>query len=265
MTTTETPATRHPAKWNSKALAAAAELIALEAARLNRPVILLDPFAGVGRIHELANETITTYGVELEEEWASQHERTVLGNALDLPFDPDEFDLVVTSPTFGNRMADHHKATDPCKLCEGLGCHPAAGPDTVIIGCSACGGTGLSKRNTYRHALGRPLTAGSSGAMQWGSEYREFHERAWREAVRVLRPGGIAIIDLKNHVRNGIEQRVTEWHINTWLVLGCTLHEARRIPVRGNRQGANADVRIDAELLLAFRTPDTNSLLGPGN
>ena len=55
-------------------------------------------------------------------------------------FSDATFDMVVTSPTYGNRMADHHNAKDG------------------------------RRRITYTHNLGRTLTPGNSGAMQWGED-----------------------------------------------------------------------------------------------
>lgn len=40
-----------------------------------------------------------------------------------------------------------------------------------------------------------------------------------------------------------------------FLMLGCTVREVRRVPAGGNRQGANGDLRVDAELLLVFDAP----------
>ncbi len=40
--------------------------------------------------------------------------------------------------------------------------------------------------------LRRGAAPDNSGAMQWGPEYREFHEQAWTEAVRVLRPAAVS-------------------------------------------------------------------------
>lgn len=40
---------------------------------------------------------------------------TVIGDATRLPFDNRMFDAVITSPTYGNRMADHHDAQDGSK------------------------------------------------------------------------------------------------------------------------------------------------------
>ena len=44
--------------------------------------VVLDPFAGTGKIHRLATPTRRTVGVEIEPEWAATHPGTIVGNAL---------------------------------------------------------------------------------------------------------------------------------------------------------------------------------------
>jgi tRNA G10 N-methylase Trm11 len=254
---------RHPAAFNAAVLFTCDSILAEEEARLDLPAGLrvLDPFAGIGRVHRLPGRTV---GVELELEWARQAPMgSAVGDALHLPFADSTFDVLVTSPCYGNRMADHHEAQDACSECGGIG---YTRPDSVAaVDCKACGGSGLSRRNTYRHALGRPLTKNSGAAMQWGSDYRRFHEAAWCEALRVLRPEALILCNVKNHIRGGIEQPVVEWHANMWMVLGSSLHSAHRIGSRGLRQGANGDARIDAEILLVFRAPPKTGSLFTGH
>lgn len=185
---------------------------------------VLDPFAGTGRIHELRPDWETT-GVELEPEWANLSPYTVAGNALALPFPDDEFDAICTSPTYGNRLADHHNASDP------------------------------HLRRSYTHDLGRPLHQDNSGALHWGEEYREFHRRAWMEAIRVLRPGGRFVVNIKDHIRAGEWQDVTVWHLRTLLDLGLVVVFDRAIETRSLRQGMNADLRVAGEHILGLDLP----------
>lgn len=190
--------------------------------------IVLDPFAGTGKIHALENDT---YGVELEHEWAFMDHRTECGDATRLRFFDESFDAVVTSPCYGNRMADHHNARDD------------------------------SKRNTYKHVLGRDLSPGSAACMQWGPEYRELHERAWREAWRVLRPGGRIVVNIKDHIRRGKQQYVSWWHYRTLVRLGFVPYRYVWVPTPGQRQGQNGAARTSGEWVFAFDVPLTKETI----
>lgn len=256
----------HPATWSAPVLEALGPIVASFARSIGateaHPCDLLDPFAGTGGIHALADDpVIRTFGIELEPEWAANDPRTMVGDAAALPPEcfADRFDVVATSPCFGNRMADHHEAADPCKTCRGRGLIGEALEDRVE--CPTCKGRGLSLRNTYRHVLGRPLTEGSAAGMQWGMDYREFHTRVIAEWERVLRPGGIAVVNMKNHLRTRrrgepIEQRVVEWWANTMICRTWGLLEVRRVRSAGNRNGANGGARVESEALLIMRRPD---------
>lgn len=185
---------------------------------------VLDPFAGTGRIHELRPDWETT-GVELEPEWAILSPHTLVGNALAMPFEDGSFDAICTSPTYGNRLADHHNAVDP------------------------------HLRRSYTHDLGRQLHEASSGAMHWGDEYREFHQRAWKESDRVLRSGGRFIINIKDHIRGGEWQDVAVWHLVALLDMGYRLAYDRAVPTSSLRQGANGELRVIGEHVFALDKP----------
>lgn len=200
----------HPARYSTRLLETFAEL-------LDRwhptPCRILDPFAGTGRIHELASDIRHTTGVEIEAEWAGMHPDTIVGDALALPFDDGEFNAVVTSPTYGNRLADSHNASDP------------------------------ERRRSYTHDLGRPLSTENSGGLQWGADYRAFHRVAWREAARVLAPDGLLILNIKDHVRNGTRQSVTAWHISALQDLGFGIIDIDALWTGGLDTGTNNTTR----------------------
>lgn len=216
--TRKRPTVAHPAKFSTGLLPIFADL-------LDGCTLILDPFAGTGRVHSLVDHgPFETVGIEIEAEWAEMHEQTLVGNALDLPFEDGHFDGVCTSPTYGNRLADHHDAKDG------------------------------SIRHSYRHTLGRPLSPDNSGQMQWGPRYRDFHESAWAEVHRVLKPGGRFVLNLKDHIRKKELTPVTGWHV-TYLSqsLGFQLLNVLGMAAPTLRQGVNAQARAgNAEIIFLF-------------
>ena len=221
--------TAHPAKFSDVILERVVEVFHA----FGWPQRVLDPFAGTGKIHAITQgRTTVSVGVEIEPEWATMHPRTIVGDALALPFPDASFDALCTSPCYGNRLADHHEAKDG------------------------------SRRHSYRHVLGRALHPNSSGRLQWGEQYRAFHEAAWTESLRVLKPDALVILNSSNHVRNGQEQFVTEWHTNFFLDHGCAVLDFDTVNTRRLRHGANYTVRARYENVAAFRyvapvfTPD---------
>ena len=207
---------QHPAKYTDALLFTFVRMLAGCAN-------VLDPFGGTGKVFLLNRwyPTMNIQAVEIEPEWARINPRTTIGNALYLPFAPGSFYAVCTSPTYGNRMADG--------LCQA---------DWNYI--------------TYAQKINRKLSADNSGAMQWGQEYRDFHVKAWTEAARVLRPGGVFVLNIKNHIRGGVEQPVTEWHIEALEKIGFTLIEHVKINTPSMRYGQNSDKRVGYESVIKF-------------
>jgi hypothetical protein len=260
----------HPAKYSKPVMAAIrATLAELLPSGPLAPARVLDPFAGVGGIHQLRPDYYTL-GVELEPEWATASDDTQIGDATNLDWiQTGSFDAVVTSPAYGNRMADSYDgARDVCKKCAGSGhdghlhhegevcrrtqCFGAA---LGMNPCTACGGTGYlkSKRYTYRISLGRELSPNNGAGLQWGDQYRAMHLAAWREAGRVLRTAGLLVINISDHYRNGHLQGVDLWHANACGLIGFEL--IRQIPVKTTRNGngSNRELRDSCEWLLVFR------------
>lgn len=210
---------KHPAKFSPSILKVLAEELEGITGEL------IDVFAGTGKIHELARPDLTTWGVELEEEWARYHERTIIGNSLHLPFEDKTFDAAATSPCYANRMADHHIAREN------------------------------SKRNTYTHTLGRQLSPENAGAMQWGHEYRHLHLGVWIEQFRVLKPKAKVLMNISNHIRKGEEIDVTGWHKRAMEAIGYEYMYVRTVETQRFREGENADLRCAHESVLVFRRP----------
>lgn len=215
-------AVAHPAKFSAPVLDAANHLLA---ARIAPQARVLDPFAGIGLIHRLGAQ-YDTVGVELEPEWAAAHPRTIVGDSRHLPFPDATFDAIVTSPAYGNRMADRY-----------------------------AGDAKGSTRHTYRIALGRPLSDGNGAGLQWGQEYRDLHAAVWTDCERVLKPGGWMLVNVSNHIRKGLEQRVVEWHTRTLLALGLFIDAVIPVGTRRMRYGENHEARVAAERILVLRKP----------
>jgi SAM-dependent methyltransferase len=204
----------HPARFPAEVL----QIMRRHLAGYSR---VLDLFAGTGRIHILADYGHETWGVEIEPEWAGLHPRTIVGNALHLPFGDGTFDAVTTSCCYGNRLSDHHEAKDG------------------------------SVRRSYTHDLGRALHPENSGAMQWGNAYRRFHEVAWAESGRALRIDGRLVLNIKNHIRAGREVLVAEWHRATLERLGFEWLLTEPVSTRHLKQGENGH-RAGPELVMVF-------------
>jgi SAM-dependent methyltransferase len=200
---------KHPAKFNDAVLDAMA-------AWLPHGALVLDPFAGVGKLKQIPS--IVAVRVEIERDWADN----VCADALHLPFRDETFDAVATSPVFGNRMSDSHNARD------------------------------ASKRHTYKHYLGHDLHPHNAGQLQWSDGYRFFHRMAWTEVIRCLKPGGLFLLNCSDHIRKGQRMNVTAWHEMTLQRLG--LVHVRTVPIATARlrHGENHGVRVGHETLSIF-------------
>lgn len=182
--------------------------------------LILDPFAGVGLVHTLSDRTI---GIEIEPEWASAHPRTICANSMDMPLPDRCVQCIVTSPTYGNRMSDHHEAKDN------------------------------SQRYTYRHLLGRPLSSWNTGSFLCNNPlYTGIHDQVYAECYRVLDYGGLFILNISDHMHHGKQVRVSDWHIENLCGQGFTLLGEERIPTKRMRNGENRDARVTYELLVTF-------------
>lgn len=216
---------RHPAQFSREIIS-----IVERQHLLPENGIVLDPMAGVGGIHKLATATRKTVGIEIEPEWAAAHPDTMVGNALRLPFGRASFDAVFTSPCYGNRLADHHRAQD--------------------------GSTRRSYTHDLQHTTGDPerrLHPDNSGTLRaTRPEYWAFHARAWAEVARVLRPGGRFVLNVSDHISHGQVVPVVERHCDLVLLSGFTLIKEFMVATRRMRYGANNTARVPTESVLVF-------------
>jgi tRNA G10 N-methylase Trm11 len=210
--------TKHPAIMGNHLLEVCKKFLPSVGARV------LDPFAGIGTTAKLLPE-YDVVGVEIEKEWADQEESTICGDSLSIVPTLGLFDAVLTSPAYGNRMADDFNASSP------------------------------TSRITYRHRLGRPLSQSTTANLHFGrknSKYEDLHEKIWKVCVEALTPGGVFILNSKDFIANGETQEVTDWHLKTLQNLGLEVISQEKVSSRGMRFGANRDKRIDYEWVVAL-------------
>ena len=215
---------RHPAKYSDS-------IIPVLARELDGCKRVYDPFAGTGKIANIMDHGFDgeIYCCEIEPEWAHIDRRITawfICDAEHTSFIQDEFfDAICTSPTYGNRMADHFEARDG------------------------------SRRITYRHYLERPLHPENTGRMQWGKRYREKHEAVYAELYRVLKPGGLFVLNVSDHIRGGKIVRVSDWHLETLKALGFSLIRSHAVETPRMRMGANHDLRVPHENVYTLQKP----------
>lgn len=220
---------KHPAKFSPEIISALHHEVGL---RLENGQTILDPFAGVGGVHNLYPQ-YDTVGIEIEPEWATQHPRNICGDSrtlaklLPLHGISIPVDAIVTSPGYSNRMSDNYSG-DP----KG------------------------SKRYTYRIFLGRELDDNNGAKYNWGSSYRRLHAEVWSQCVNVLKPGGFMFLNISNHIRAHAEVPVVEWHLSTLFELGFFLDDLISVETKRMRHGENHQARVPNEKIAVLRKWD---------
>ena len=232
----KTTTVSHPAKFPKPILREIDLLLEKHFPPIGVPQRLCDLFLGQGGISGLHGDWELS-GVEIEPEWAKQATEkginTYIGDSRNLPFPGQHFGVICSSPGFGNRLADSYA------------------PDMT--------NPKNKWRRSYRIDLGRPLSPGNGAALHWGDEYRDLHAQVWKEGGRVLCPGGLVILNIKDHYRKGVLQRVSEWHRDVIIDLGLELIDEVKVPLKGDQNTNTMRTRgvkvVDHELLYVFRKP----------
>ncbi len=203
----------HPARYTPA-------LLPLFKALLEKREPILDVFAGTGeRIRTIRPDCVL---LEIEREWAAVS-RGIVADAMVLPFPDRSFSAICTSPTYGNRMADHHRARDG------------------------------SRRITYTHVLGHRLSSHNSGAMQFGEDYCFLHRVVWQECWRVLERRGILVLNVSDHIRHGKVVPVSQWHKQALEAIGFRLVAEYLVKTQRMRYGQNGNLRVDGEYVYVFK------------
>lgn len=212
---------KHPAKFTDIILESVIPYL------VNCPVVL-DIFAGTGKVAKIKELGFSgkVYCNELESEWIDksyQVDKWTFTDSENLVYESNTIDCIFTSPTYGNRMADCHNAKD------------------------------ASKRITYTHTLGRKLTNGNTGYMQWGESYRDKHNLIYKEAIRVLKSNGLFIVNISNHIRKGVEVDVCKYHNDLLISLGLIKEKEILVNTPRMRRGSNYEKRVHYEKIFIFR------------
>ena len=189
---------------------------------------ILDPFAGTGKISKL--KTRYSFGGKILcndiEDWGTPVKEVDAFFHVDSEFLTldHSVDAIITSPTYGNRMADHFESKDN------------------------------SKRYTYKHGLGKPLHTENTGRMHFGDKYCEKHRRIYRNLNNLLTPGGLFIINVSDFIRKKTEiVPVNDFHHSTLTEIGYDLLNVSYVKTHRMKNGQNGQDRVSSEAILTFR------------
>lgn len=228
----------HPAKYSKALMPFFQSIIDSYGYDSDDPIDVLDPFAGTGRIHDLASLWVQTWGVEIEEPWADLHDRTMCGDSTQLHkwFPPLSFDMIITSPTYGNRFADHHVPRNEAKLWTRRG-------------------------YTYdlRAMTGEPerqLEPNNTGKLMFSSpKYKKLHQEVYAQCHRVLRQGGWFVLNVSDSIFKGEIVPVAAWHRDVLIELGLRVIAEYDVPTPRLRMGRNESARVECEKIFVLEKP----------
>jgi SAM-dependent methyltransferase len=214
---------KHPAKYTDAFIPIFARLLIEHNCHT-----VLDCMAGTGKIALVKNYGFEgkVFANDIEQDWVESDypvDYWSQGDAAHMNlFKDGAFDAICTSPTYGNRLSEVYKARE--------------GSDHI----------------TYTLRIGRPLSLENTGGMQWGTKYRIKHVEIYIECKRVLRPGGLMLINISNHIRRGKEIDVVNWTRNCLHAQGLRQIEDIEIEIPRLRHGCSANLRVLKEHILVL-------------
>lgn len=218
----------HPATYSTRFYPIFAEIASHFGAKS-----VIDPMAGIGNIGQIKDHGWTGRIIanELEPEWTALHtkngvDKSITGDARNLStVKSNSVDMGIMSPPYANRLADKRNK-------------------------------GKLRILTYTNSLGRKLSEGNAGGMHWGEAYRNLHREVYKELGRVVRPGGHAVINVKDFIKSGKAVPVVDFHIKAMEEAGFVLLENRKVPVPGLIQGGVNRPKVPYENILVFKKPE---------
>lgn len=218
---------KHPAKFSDSILRVFQEILAdLPPGRV------LDPMSGSNKLKALDLPGFSLLCSELEWPWchdAGEYRADVQADATRLPFRAGSVDYLVTSQTYANRMADHHRVQS--------------------------GHVYRTYTHFLRQSLNDPdynLKANNTGQLQWGPKYRDLHRKIWSEVIRVLAPGGLLLMNISDHIRAGKVVPVSDWHRRTVTEMGLVERSTHAVETPRSRGLQNDHLRVEYENVFVF-------------
>lgn len=234
----------HPAPFSQPIMDVLKDLIA------DWPGPILDPYAGCGRVHELGRDD--TWGVEIEREWAESSPLTIwsdsssltvldhhehLASVRHLGVDYERWisfprpRAIVTSPDYGNRMADAYLGT-PEELSE----RAASGKPP--------------RRKGYAISLGRALSPGSTSREHFGPGYISAHTKVMTAVTGVCLPDAMAAVNVSDFFKAKKRVLVVSFWVQLLRTLGWNIIDMIPVGTRRYRDGTNSELRVDAEQII---------------
>ena len=203
---------KHPAPFSPRVIKVINSTLDLYTEGLDLPSRLYDPFLGAGGVaavtwgyHKL--------GTEIEPEWAAQAQaqgiETRVGTAQYVRFAKEHLGVICTAPTCGDRLARH--------------------TSTRLYNQTS------GRQPSYRAALKRFPTRGSSAGMHWGPEYRALHDRVWKTCVASLCPGGLLVLNIKDFIKDNRVHEVAKWHVDNLRHHGLEVLAKIIVPLPGHK------------------------------
>ena len=210
----------HPAVYSAVILAAIDRLLPASGT-------FIDPMAGSGRCFNLERGDRHIVATEIEPEFAALHPRTICADATALPFATSSLDGGFCSPSYPNRMNGDYTAAGWTKNSTGRRNYS------------------LSKRWLARDA---DAVLHSHNTSRYGERrkpgfYWLLHALVWGEVARVVKPGGVFIVNCKDLPR----LPVTEPHVALLIDAGFTEVHREQVRPPGYRFGENSKLRVDHE------------------
>lgn len=189
---------------------------------------ILDPMGGTGKAGLLKrfNTNIEWVTInELEPEWATQSyengvDEVIIGDARNLW---GSYDCIVTSPPYGNRMADNFKPSKPDSM-----------------------------RMRYVGDLGRQVSNGSVCCKHFGKGYEDEMVVIYDAIIDNVEFKRF-VLNVSNFIRQFKEVDVVSWYKNFFESRGIRLITEEKVVTRRQKGvGANAHLRVPHENVLVF-------------